>query len=178
MKYTSILHWAIILFFIFSDYCSARNQHILWFWYFSFVDINKRNYQTIIDYLLTLVPSWHHTTILNIHIVYILYTELHNDISTVTRIWVHTHTQISKQFQTDHLCERDVSAFVWGCSLANLLLFVSFLLFKQPLSNWAPFSSTCLPALLALLNKPFTPLFIPFASAGCRCQQQTAVEPL
>lgn len=155
MKYTSILHWAIILFFIFSDYCSERNQHILWFWYF-----------------------WHHTTILNIHIVYTLYTELHNDISTVTRIWVHTHTQISKQFQTDHLCERDVSAFVWGCSLANLLLFVSFLLFKQPLSNWAPFSSTCLPALLALLNKPFTPLFIPFASAGCRCQQQTAVEPL
>lgn len=151
------------------------------FYFFWLLQRKKSAYPLIliffIDYLLTLVPSWHHTTILNIHIVYILYTELHNDISTVTRIRVHTHTQISKQFQTDHLCERDVSAFVWGCSLANLLLFVSFLLFKQPLSNWAPFSSTCLPALLALL-KPFTPLFIPFASAGCHCQQQTAVEPL
>lgn len=132
------------------------------------------NYRLFVD-TRTILTSHGDT---NIHIVYILYTELQNDISTATRIRVHTHTRISKQFQTDHLCERDVSVFVWGCSLANLLLFVSVLLFKQPLSNWAPFSSTCLPALLALLNKPFTPLFIPFASAGCRCQQQTAVEPL
>lgn len=58
--------------------------------------------------------------------------------------------------------ERDVSVFVWGCSVANLLLFVRFLLFRQTLSSWAPFSSTRLSAFLALLNKPFTHLFIPF----------------
>lgn len=101
------------------------------------------------------MQSWHHRVRLNTHTL----SRLHNNISTRANMWLHSH---------DHKQTHGYSMIVWvrkmsdGCSLANLLLFVSLLLFSQTLSSWVPFSPTRLSALPALLNKPFTHLFIPF----------------
>lgn len=93
-----------------------------------------------------------------------------NDVQSVTHWVLWLTAMLSSSTECTQTCtatvkpcvrEGDIGAFVWGCSIANLLLFVSFLLFRQTLSSWAPFSSTRLRALLALLNKPFPHLFIP-----------------
>lgn len=104
------------------------------------------------------VQSRHHTVRFNTHDNRLSIT---NDVSTKRRTWLCTLSDQQTHSYSMTICVRETSVYLFE-AVANLLLFVSFLLFRQTLSSWAPFSSTRLTALLTLLNKPFTHLFIPF----------------